>query len=74
MSDNRDTEGSFGARSPVDVAGERMQRNDDPPRRGRGTVDAIDMTSEPSEFVFGLVERGADDTHLVSDTTLEVRR
>ena len=73
MDDNRETKGSFGARSPADVAAEWRQHNDDPPRRGRGPVDAIDMTDEPSEFVFGLVERGDGETHLVSDTVREVR-
>lgn len=73
MDENTDTEGSFGGRDPAAVAGEWMQRNDDPPRCSRGMVEAVDMTNEPSEFVLGLAERGVDDTWLVSDTVLEVR-
>jgi len=74
MSDNRDTEGSFGGQDAAETAEEWMDKSDNPPRRGRGQVDAIDMTDEPSDYVLGLVERGDGDTHLVSDTTLEVRR
>jgi len=61
-------------KSPAKVAEAWSKRSDDPPRRGRGQVDAIDMTDEPSDYVLGLVERGDGDTHLVSDTALEVRR
>lgn len=71
MTDNPDTEGSFGESDALGVADAWMSAEKHPPRRA-GSVTGIDMTDEPSEFVFGVADQQRDGSWLVSDLAVEV--